>query len=109
MNFLDLPLKSRRAAFAKMDAADKAKKGAKLSKPKAPKKPAAKRAAAKGSPGKSPSKPSRANPSQQVSRQYRQTGKPTAADEATLIANYRTMHGKDPSPAQLAKLRRKRR
>jgi hypothetical protein len=102
VKFLDLPDKSRRAAFAKMDAADKAKKGAKLSKPKKSGKRAApaKKAAAKG--------PS-INPSQQVSRQYTQTGKPTAQDVDTLIANYKRMHGKDPSPAQLAKLRRKRR
>jgi hypothetical protein len=103
VNFLDLPLKSRRAAFAKMDAADKAKKGASLGKkPSAKRKTAAKKATVKKA---APS----AKPSQQVSRQYRQTGQPTAADVETLIANYRTMTGKDPSPAQLAKLRRKRR
>jgi len=43
VNFLELPLKSRKAAFAKMDAADKAKKGANLK----PRKPAAKKTAAK--------------------------------------------------------------
>lgn len=105
MNFLDLPDKSRRAAFAKMDAADKAKKGAKLKKRAAP----AKKAAAKKS-SSGISKPEfRINPSQQVSSQYKQAGKPTAQDVNTLIANYKRMHGKDPSPAQLAKLRRKRR
>lgn len=58
MNFLDLPLDARRAAFAKMDAADKAKKGAKLGKKsrkaaaKKPGKPKARKAAPSGKSGK---------------------------------------------------------
>lgn len=106
MNFLDLPLKSRRAAFAKMDAADKAKEGASLG--KKPRKASAKKAAAKKSAKSSGGKPS-IKPSQQVSRQYQQSGKPTAKDVDALISNYRLMHGRDPSPAQIAKLRRKKR
>lgn len=102
MNFLDLPLSARKAAFANMDAADKAKKGAKLG--KKPRKRSAKKAS-KPSGKAAPS----IKPSQQVSRQYQQTGKPTAQDVDTLISNYRLMHGKDPSPAQIAKLRRKKR
>jgi hypothetical protein len=42
-----------------------------------------------------------------LSSQYTSTGKPTAGDVDQLIANYRTMHGKDPSAAQIAQLRRK--
>jgi hypothetical protein len=42
-----------------------------------------------------------------LSSQYTSTGKPAAGDVDQLIANYRTMHGKDPSAAQIAQLRRK--
>lgn len=47
--------------------------------------------------------------SAQPSSGYTKSGKPTSGDVDTLIANYRVMHGKDPSPAQIAKLRKKRR
>lgn len=45
----------------------------------------------------------------QTSAQYRDTGKPTSGDVDRLVANYRAMHGRDPSPKQLAKLRKKKR
>ncbi|HEY1176073.1 MAG TPA: hypothetical protein VGF17_07935 [Phytomonospora sp.] len=102
MNFLDLPLKSRRAAFAKMDAADKAKGT------KAPvKRSGAKKSApARKAPGSSGAPKGKTG---QLSADYLKSGTPSEKDVQTMIANYRAMHGKDPSPAQLTKLRRKRR
>lgn len=101
MNFLDLPLKSRRAAFAKMDAADKAKA------PKAPaKKAAPKKASRKLGSGATAKKATRTG---QVPLSSMKSGKYSEAEINTLVANYKAMHGKAPSAAQLAKLTRKRR
>jgi hypothetical protein len=101
VNFLDLPLKSRRAAFAKMDAADKAK---------APKKPAKKGASRKiGSGATAKKAAAKRGTTGQVPLSSVKSGKYSQAEIDTLVANYRVMHGKAPSPAQLAKLTRKRR
>jgi len=99
MNFLDLPLKSRRAAFAKMDAA---KKGKAPGKKAAPKK-AASRKLGSGSTAK------KATGTGQVPLSSMKSGKYSDAEINTLVANYKAMHGKAPSAAQLAKLKRKRR
>jgi hypothetical protein len=110
VNFLDLPLKSRRAAFAKMDAADKAPKA------KAPRNAVKKSASRKLGSGATAKKTAAkrttkipAGKTGQVPLSSMKSGKYSDAEITTLVNNFRAMHGKDPSPAQLAKLSRKRR
>jgi len=127
VDFKLLPEKSRRAAFAKMRAAGKLSD---TSTPKAPKKASAKKATVRTRVRKvnapKPATPSSSTRSRgpvqgvspafkggpadgSLSRDYLSGGAPSEADQQLLIDRYRLMHGKDPSPAMLAKLRRKRR
>ena len=101
MDFGLLPDKARRAAFAHMSAADKAAKGSKLG--KSPRKKRSKGSARKAAPT------SKSGGRKQVPLASHKAGTYSDDEINTLISNYREMHGKAPSPAQLAKLRRKRR
>lgn len=121
MDFKLLPEKSRRAAFAKMRAAGKLTDS---STPKAPKKATVRTRVRKvnaptrassgvnrrGGPVQGVSSAFRGGPADgSLSRDYLSGGAPSEADQQLLIDRYRLMHGKDPSPAMLARLRRKRR
>lgn len=99
-DFRKLPKRAQRAAFAKMSTADKA----------APATPLRSKSLGSGARHAQLSA-NRANGSSggQPSPEYVRTGRPSDSDINTLIGNYRAMHGRDPSPKQIARLRRARR